>query len=408
MKNRPLMIGYFSLAAVLSGCGSGGGGGGTAMCPRNGVVPPDLRDVERAGEGLVSTTFGSYPDRKPAWDNASTVNGLLKQVWDRLKVQCPGLPAAPAQHMDQVVAGLEMAITAKDQKAAATLANDVGLTVPELFDYFHPDAPKAVINMDAVYRQLGLDAHFGMPAKTKADLDSLHGDWNGARASVETRVPKCHRVGGTATISGDIDQSLMNADAALVTGNTAIIEMESENGALEIDTLELLFDCPPDGVMPAKGLGAVCTDGATCDTDQVCATYGLNQKRCAPSPATAKIGTACMTTIDCGTDSRSACNNEAGDGYPGGYCFMEPCDDVNICPPGATCVALGGESSGCFKECTADIDCRTAEGYVCQLFVTTPPKGFGPTANACAFKCLRDPDCQSPLTRDLASGKCKP
>jgi hypothetical protein len=120
------------------------------------------------------------------------------------------------------------------------------------------------------------------------------------------------------------------------------------------------------------------------------------------------IGTPCATTIDCGTDSRSACNNEAGDGYPGGYCFMEPCDDVNICPPGATCVALGGESSGCFKECTADTDCRTAEGYVCQLFVTAPPKGFGPSATACAFKCLRDPDCQSPLTCDLASGKCKP
>ena len=28
-----------------------------------GVVPADLRDVERDGEGLVSTTFGDYPDR---------------------------------------------------------------------------------------------------------------------------------------------------------------------------------------------------------------------------------------------------------------------------------------------------------------------------------------------------------
>ena len=408
MKNRSPVIRCLSLAAVLGGCSSGSGAGGTATCPRNGVVPPDLRDVERAGEGLVSTTFGSYPDRKPAWDNAGTVDGLLKQVWDRLKVQCPELPTAAAQHMDQVAAGLETAIAAKDQKTAATLANDVGLTVPELFDYFHPDAPKAVINMDAVYRQLGLDAHFGMPTKTKADLASLHGDWSGAKAAVEMRVPRCHRVGGTATISGDIDQSLTNADAALVAGDTAVIEMESENGALEIDTLELLFDCPPDGIMPAKGLGAVCTDAATCESSQVCAPYGLNQKRCAPAPETAKIGAACMTTIDCGTDSRSACNNEAGDGYPGGYCFMEPCDDVNICPPGATCVALGGESSGCFKECTADTDCRAAEGYVCQLFVTMPPKGFGPTANACAFKCLRDPDCQSPLTCDLATGKCKP
>jgi hypothetical protein len=310
--------------------------------------------------------------------------------------------------MDQVVAGLDGAIAAKDQKMAATLANDVGLTVPDLFDYFHPDAPRAVINMDAVYRQLGLDAHFGVPDKTKSDLDSLHSDWNGAKAAVEMRVPKCHRVGGTATISGDIDQSLMNADAAVTASDTMVIEMESENGALEIDTLELLFDCPPDGVVPSRGLGAVCTEASACDRDQVCAPYGADQKRCAPSPDTAQIGTPCMTTIDCGTNSRTACNNEAGDGYPGGYCFMEPCDDVNICPPGATCVALGGESSGCFKECTTDADCRGGEGYVCQLFVTTPPKGFGPTAHACAFKCLRDADCQSPLTCDLTSNKCKP
>jgi hypothetical protein len=407
MKHRRWGSSVALAIGILGGCGSSGTSG-SDRCPRTGTVPADLRDVERAGEGLVSTTFGTYPERTPAWENAATVNGLLNQVWGRLKVQCPALPATSVQHMDQVIASLDTAIAMKNQQSAAYLANDVGLTVPALFEYFHPDAPRAVINMDAVYRQLGLDAHFGMPARTKADLASLHSDWNGAKAAVELRVPRCHRVGGTATIVGEIDQSLTNADAALISGDTAVIETESENGALEIDVLELLFDCPPDGIMPAKGLGAVCADVSTCGTDQVCAPYGIDQKRCAPSPETAMIGTPCTTTIDCGTDSRSACNNEAGDGYPGGYCFMEPCDDVNLCPPGATCVALGGEASGCFKECQTDIECRTAEGYVCQLFVTTPPKGFGPSANACAFKCLRDADCQSPLTCDLASGKCKP
>ncbi|HET6283775.1 MAG TPA: hypothetical protein VFH73_22670 [Polyangia bacterium] len=406
MNRWPTLSVSLAMGLGLGTCGSSNSG--SDNCPRNGTVPADLRDVERAGEGLVSTTFGAYPDRKPSWENAATVNGLLNQVWGRLKTQCPGMPSASVQHMEQVVASLDTAIAMKNQQSAAYLANDVGLTVPALFDFFHPDAPKAVINMDAVYRQLGLDAHFGMPAKTRADLDSLHSDWSGAKAAVEMRVPRCHRVGGTATISGDIEQSLTNADAALVAGDTKVIEMESENGALEIDTLELLFDCPPDGVMPTKGLGAVCTDMSACGPGQVCAPYGVGQKRCAPAPETAKIGTPCTTTIDCGTDSRSACNNEAGDGYPGGYCFMEPCDDVNICPPGATCVALGGEASGCFQECMTDADCRTAEGYVCQLFVTTPPKGFGPTAQGCAFKCMRDPDCQSPLTCDLATGKCKP
>jgi len=336
---------------------------------------------------------------------------LLKQVWGRAKTACPGLPAASVQKMDQIVTALDAAISSHDQQTAATLANAVGLAVPDLFDYFHPDAPKAVVNMDAYFRQLGLDAHYKMPAMTKVDIDTLRADFDGAKAAIAAKVPTCHRVGGTATVSSDIEQSLMNADTALAANDQMTLEKESENGALEIDTLELLFDCPPDGVTPTKGLGSTCTDISTCGPGQVCASYGPvanNLKKCAPAPDNAQIGIPCTTTIDCGSDSRSACNNEAGDGYPGGYCFMEPCDDVQICPPGATCVALGGESPGCFKECATDADCRTAEGYVCQLFVTTPPRGFGPTALACSFPCKVDTDCQSPLTCDVATRKCKP
>ena len=87
---------------------------------------------------------------------------------------------------------------------------------------------------------------------------------------------------------------------------------------------------------------------------------------------------------------------------------MEPCNDIEICPAGATCVSLGGETPGCFKTCSSDTDCRQSEGYVCQLFLTTPPQGFGPSDHACAFPCTRDADCKSPLTCDVAAGKCKP
>ena len=203
----------------------------------------------------------------------------------------------------------------------------------------------------------------------------------------------------------DIDTSLANIDVAIVKADKTAMEQESENGALEIDTLELLFDCPPDNTTPPTGLGSACTSSSTCDQGQVCDPAAA---KCAPDPAINKIGTPCMSTIDCGTDGRAACNTAAGDNYPGGYCGMEPCNDVQVCPAGATCVALGGETPGCFASCTTDADCRLAEGYVCQLFLTTPPIGFGPTAHGCAFKCTRDTDCQSPLTCDVASAKCKP
>src|SRR5215471_15673896 len=85
-------------------------------CPKNGIVPPDLRDVERSGEGLVATTFGQYPDRKPDWTNAAGVLSLLKEVWGRTKNACPDLPAGPTASIDDAVAKLNQALPAKDQK----------------------------------------------------------------------------------------------------------------------------------------------------------------------------------------------------------------------------------------------------------------------------------------------------
>jgi hypothetical protein len=369
-------------------------------------VPADLRDVERDGEGLVSTTFGPFPDRTPDWARATGVLSLLEQVWGRAKSANPGLPSAQVQAVDQAIATLHTAIGASDQQSAAYASNAIGLAVPELFDYFHPDAPIGVVRMDAMFRQVGLDGHFKKLADAASDVASLKSDWGNTRGPVGGKVPTCHRVGGTATVNGDIDQSLANLDAAIGASDGATMEKESENGALEIDTLELLFDCPPDNVTPDHGLGAKCTDGTQCDTGQVCDTANAGGK-CAPDPSN-KIGTPCTTTIDCGSDGRAACQTAAGDNYKGGYCFMEPCDDIQTCPPGGTCVALGGETPGCFKACAADADCRVSEGYVCQLFVTTPPTGFGPSDHACAFACTRDPDCQQPLKCNVATGKCSP
>lgn len=371
-----------------------------------GVVPADLRDVERDGEGLVTTTFGSYPDYVPEWTRAAAVLGLLKQVWNRGKAANPGLPAPQVMMMETAIAELDVGIAAKDQKKAALAANAVGLAVPELFDYFHPDAPAGVVRMDAVFRQVGLDAKFGDIEGVKRDVASLDADWGATKGAVASKVPTCHRVGGTATVGGDIETSLANMKSAIAKNDIKTLEQESENGAGEIDTLELLFDCPPDNIAPASGLGAKCTGDAQCDKGQVCDTTNAGG-RCAPDPSN-KIGTPCASTVDCGTDGRAACQTAAGDNYPGGYCFMEPCDDVNVCPPGATCVSLGGETPGCFKSCKTDEECRKGEGYVCQLFSTLPPVGFGPSDHGCAFPCKRDTDCHTPLTCDVATGKCKP
>jgi hypothetical protein len=366
-----------------------------------------MRDVERDGEGLVVTTFGAFPDRVPDWERAGSVLGLLKEVWSRSKTANPDLPAAESRSVDEAITSLDTAIAAKDQKAAAYASNQVGLAVPKLFDFFHADAPLGVVRMDAVFRQIGLDAHFGDTSAAMTDLSSLQSDWATTQAAVDARVPTCHRVGGTASVSGDITQSLAVFDTALQASDLATVEQESENGAIEVDTLELLFDCPAGTAAPPTGLGSRCSASSSCVGALVCDLANAGGT-CAPDPATAKIGTACNSTVDCGSDSRAACNTAAGDNYPGGYCSMEPCDDVQVCPPGATCVSLGGETPACFQTCVNDADCRRADGYVCQLFSTAPPFGFGPSDHGCAFACTRDADCHSPLKCDTGSGKCTP
>jgi hypothetical protein len=403
-------VSFIATSLVVVACTSSKGSATTASPPASagGIVPADLRDVERDGEGLVTTTFGSYPDYKADWARASSVLGLLKQVWTRAKAATPDLPAAAVTTVDTAIVDLDAGIAAMDQRKAAQAANQVGLACPPLFDFFHPDAPQGVLRMDAVFRQVGLDAKFADAAAIGKDVASLDADYAATKAAVATRAPTCHRVGGTATVSGDIETSLANLKSALAKSppDLTVIEQESENGALEIDTLELLFDCPPDNAAPTSGLGAKCTDDAQCDSGQSCDKANAGGK-CAPG-ASNKIGTPCASTVDCGTDGRAACQTEAGDNYKGGYCFMEPCNDINVCPPGGTCVSLGGETPGCFKSCATDDECRKPEGYVCQLFSTTPPIGFGPSDHACAFPCTRDPDCHSPLTCNVATGKCQP
>ena len=188
-----------------------------------------------------------------------------------------------------------------------------------------------------------------------------------------------------------------------MTQDVALAQAESDAGLLEVDIIELLFDCPPDGAPPSTGLGAPCASNGDCDAGQVCDLDNAGG-RCAPDPATTNVGAPCTSTTDCGSYERNACNNEVGDGYPGGYCSLEPCDDVQVCPPGGTCVAVPFETPACMQSCAADSDCRVDEGYVCQLFPTTPPNGFGPSDHPCAFACSDDEECTPPLKCDVASG----
>ncbi len=375
-------------------------------CPRAGTVLADMRDVERDAEGVSYSTFGALPDRSADFTRATGVLSLLKQVWTRSTTACPDFPAVSVAKVDAAIATLAVSVPAGDQQQSAYAANDIHLEMSVLFDFFHPDTPLEVVRMDAVFLRIGLDAWFGDWTAYQSELASLQADFSTLRSTATAKVPSCHRVAGTASVVDDLDQSLANLATAMSTQDVDTAQVESEAGLLEVDILELLFDCPPDGTVPTTGLGSACSADADCGA-LVCDLDNAGG-RCAPPTDATRTGAPCTTTVDCGTYERNACNNEAGDGYPGGYCVLEPCDDVQVCSPGATCVALPFETTACLAGCATDSDCRSDEGYVCQLFPTTPPLGYGPSDHACAFACASDEQCTSPLTCEIASGKCIP
>ncbi len=225
---------------ILLGAASCYGKSPGAVAP--GVVPADLRDVERDGEGLVATTLGEYPQRTPDWTRATSILSLLDQVWSRSKTANPTLPPKAVKMVDDAITTVGAAIASMNQESAAGGANQVGLAVPDLFAVFRPDAPIEIVRMDAMFRQVGLDSHFGRLTNVALDVDSLTSDWSKVKASVVARVPTCHRVGGTATVAGDIEQSLANLTAASSMADTATFGKEPRTGALGIDKLEWVFD----------------------------------------------------------------------------------------------------------------------------------------------------------------------
>jgi hypothetical protein len=120
---------------------------------------------------------------------------------------------------------------------------------------------------------------------------------------------------------------------------------------------------------------------------------------CKLDGTTAHVGEACTVKnpVDpaCGTDVNVSCNTEADDGFPGGYCSLEPCTDV-LCPVGSSCALLGpaAQDPACWRNCTTNTDCRT--NYVCADVDTRYRSGAShKICYLATFGCLTNDDCPS-------------
>ncbi len=117
---------------------------------------------------------------------------------------------------------------------------------------------------------------------------------------------------------------------------------------------------------------AGCCEGDVCPSGQVCTDTliggPLGKSACLPGSSTASDGESCAGFSDCAVGS--ICFNDALE-TPGGQCATVGCtvgDDATCADGGdGHCVTLPTitTGTGCVDACTADADCRMAQGYRC-------------------------------------------
>jgi hypothetical protein len=171
----------------------------------------------------------------------------------------------------------------------------------------------------------------------------------------------------------------------------------------------------PDGGPSGSDGGKPSADGGTslCSAAS-CTTAGFacdpEDGQCKPDGKTTNIGAPCTRTgpdPKCGTYAKALCNDLPNDGFPGGYCSVEPCTTAALCPVGASCADLGGETAACYKNCKTDADCR-APDYTCQPMDQLKVSGAGlKVCHLAALPCATPAECPSSLPK-CTNKVCKP
>ncbi len=97
------------------------------------------------------------------------------------------------------------------------------------------------------------------------------------------------------------------------------------------------------------------------------------------APVHSGIGDPCTGNggFDQGTcNAGQSCIPDGQFGFTGGYCTAQ-CDMNNPCPTDAKCVAVGGNFSLCFVDCTMDSDCRQPDYRCSQMNKVCVPVNQG-------------------------------
>lgn len=135
--------------------------------------------------------------------------------------------------------------------------------------------------------------------------------------------------------------------------------------------------CSASGGTPRSGSGSGGSSGATGDSGSSGGSSG------AASTGGGKVGDACKTDSDCTDPPGAKCFTTVGSPqfgtvtFPGGYCSKDCSGDAGSdCGTSGGCMDFGSSSGNttmtltmCTAPCKTNADCRTADGYHCQLLL---------------------------------------
>jgi hypothetical protein len=330
--------------------------------------PAILRQFESGAEAMSESPRGQLPQHVPDWQGAMDAYSADMGLWTQVKpiVLAAGASMSTITEIESALAAYLTDVNMQKQREAETDANRITLAVPDLFDHFYYAAPTDTLRLDGTFRQTQIDAEYADWAAAQRDLDRTKMVWANLKPKVAAQAPNRPDIAGAATVVSDVDGTLsalqvsIGQDGSMST-DVNDVETLAQSGLDETDTCEQIF---------VGNMGCIGPHFVVDPADNKCKLDGKTTNVCAAC-------TAADPSV-CGIQMSASCLDQKLDDFPGGYCNVDPCTNKegNLCPVGSSCVMLNGENGQCFKNCTADSDCRTTDGYFC-LDMTADDKPGG-------------------------------
>jgi hypothetical protein len=248
-------------------------------------------------------------------------------------------------------------------------------------------------------------------------------DAPGIDANCPARTPG--EVGGACVTDANCDTAVGAADGICLRGALGSVVWPAQGFCItKYDGCTVDADCGANNLcatisdplgdfracLPACGTGAcACSNGQLCASSFSGSVIQGGDMACLPGNASATDGDTCVGFGECPQDS--LCLNDSLE-YPGGQCHTVTCTIGNdtTCAAGGDghCVDLGAITAGlntgavCVDRCTADTDCRQADGYRCF-------DGGGAVGRYCRHPqagdaCAADADCGNAALWDCKIG----